>query len=370
MTTLDTTILLAQWIDGSTRSEYLCADLLDRENYTDIEPQAPRGGGDGRKDVLCKKSGKKWLAAAYFPSTSKSFSDVKSKFTHDFEGVARHKAKGFIFFTNQRLTIDERKKLRELAVGVACRIYDVEGLRVLLDGTRGIDLRLKYLGKEMTKEEQLAFFGKVWTDNARSLKRQSKKIDAIYHQTMALGQTLQSPSLLYGRGVDEAAAVRFPTVNLTTEILRWLHRVTLEETDIPPISLGQLRTTDVWVGKTGTPAKQAVFTPVPADQVPERLEALLAAWRVGYAQLRIYDREDVVQELAHFHHTFLQIHPFMDGNGRLARVILCQQVRELLQKEVFGLFTGTDTEAYYKALQSADAGTIEPLAQLIDLSIG
>ena len=48
-----TTKLLDGWEYGQTPSERMCAELLKIEGYEEIQPQAPLGGPDGRKDILC-----------------------------------------------------------------------------------------------------------------------------------------------------------------------------------------------------------------------------------------------------------------------------------------------------------------------------
>lgn len=69
------------------QAERMCAALLHLEGYQDINPQHPFGGPDGLKDVLCKKGGKTWVAAAYFPPTAPTFKEIKAKFVHDAAGI-------------------------------------------------------------------------------------------------------------------------------------------------------------------------------------------------------------------------------------------------------------------------------------------
>lgn len=63
------------------------------------------------------------------------------------------------------------------------------------------------------------------------------------------------------------------------------------------------------------------------------------------------------------HHGFVEIHPFIDENGRVARLLTNLDLMEknyppiVLKKE--------GGEKYYKALRSADAGNLEPFANFI-----
>ena len=45
------------WRSGPTQAERLAAALLRLEGYSDVGPQAPLGGPDGRADILCSRGG-------------------------------------------------------------------------------------------------------------------------------------------------------------------------------------------------------------------------------------------------------------------------------------------------------------------------
>jgi len=67
-------------------------------------------------------------------------------------------------------------------------------------------------------------------------------------------------------------------------------------------------------------------------------------------------------QAAWLHHRFTQIHPFSDGNGRVAR---CLATLVFLKANWFPLLiTRTDREAYIAALRAADAGNLKPLVDL------
>lgn len=63
------------------------------------------------------------------------------------------------------------------------------------------------------------------------------------------------------------------------------------------------------------------------------------------------------------HHEFVKIHPFMDGNGRTARIIL----NLLLLQKGFPICNIKRTERpdYYNALSSADSGNYEPIIDIV-----
>jgi hypothetical protein len=66
---------------------------------------------------------------------------------------------------------------------------------------------------------------------------------------------------------------------------------------------------------------------------------------------------------AWLHHRFTQIHPFQDGNGRVARALASLV---LVQADLFPLVvTRDDRVDYITALEAADAGDLRPLVDLI-----
>ncbi|NER06097.1 MAG: Fic family protein [Okeania sp. SIO3C4] len=66
-------------------------------------------------------------------------------------------------------------------------------------------------------------------------------------------------------------------------------------------------------------------------------------------------------ESAWLHHRFTQIHPFQDGNGRVARALASII---FMRAGLFPLvITRNDREAYIEKLELADAGNLAPLAE-------
>ena len=70
-----------------------------------------------------------------------------------------------------------------------------------------------------------------------------------------------------------------------------------------------------------------------------------------------------VHSITKFHHAFLSIHPFKDGNGAIARTLLSIQLQGLLGISTAIIFE--DRKLYFDALRSADAGDMAPLEELI-----
>jgi Fic family protein len=93
----------------------------------------------------------------------------------------------------------------------------------------------------------------------------------------------------------------------------------------------------------------------PPIHVDREIENLLG-W------LEEYDRADPVIIATWLHHRFTQIHPYQDGNGRVARALT---TLVLLKAELLPLVIDRDLRAeYIKALETADAGDLSVLASI------
>jgi hypothetical protein len=197
----DTT--LRDWRYGQPQAERLCADLLQVEGFSDIDPQCPLGGPDGRKDILCTRNGQNWLAAVYFPPTHMAFKDIKEKFCHDFEGVAKHSRQGFVFLTNQPITPGKREDLCHHAGPAPVELYHLERIRSILDSPKGYGFRLEYLRIPMTEEDQHSFWSTMKDDIIGRLDRQEfhlldlrRKMDMMLERDMPREQRERHASSL------------------------------------------------------------------------------------------------------------------------------------------------------------------------------
>ena len=154
----ETWFRLREWDKSQADSERLAARILSTQGFENIDPSHPLGGRDNLKDIVLSKGGQKWICSVYFPRGQQRFSDIKSKFSDDFKGVSKNNASGFIFFTNQELTLGEREAVINIKSGITYEIFHLERVAALLDMPINFGLRLDFLEIEMSREEQLSFF--------------------------------------------------------------------------------------------------------------------------------------------------------------------------------------------------------------------
>jgi hypothetical protein len=383
MTATNTEIHLASWRFGSTEAERLAAAILHLEGYKNIEPQAPLGGPDGKKDILCDRGRRLWLGAVYFPPLTKNFQEIKEKFKFDLNGAVEHNREGIVFITNQRLKISERSHLKEIALEQKkeCEVYDIERIRGILDVPTGYGVRVAFLRIPMGIDEQLAFFARrenviesAVERNTEELKRLAAQITSLQVGQRAVAETMavisnSSVEMPPIRLVDPLAMgdIYVPhkatpvSLNFTPELIMYVHR--LVGFELPSRMIGVYRDQSVYVGMAGTSLTEAVHLPPPASKVPELLKALCDNWCKTFSTLQ--SEKDKVQALANFHYKFLSLHPFLDGNGRVARALLMQQSLDLFGSVNMSRFDRG--VLYNQALAAANKGDLTPLEGLIQL---
>ncbi len=133
---------------------------------------------------------------------------------------------------------------------------------------------------------------------------------------------------------------------LSLRLLRDIHRVLLAHGRGSGMAPGEFRRSQNWIG--GTRPGNAVFVPPPPEQVMPCMSDL---------ELFLQDQPEatpVVLKAALAHVQFETIHPFLDGNGRLGRLLitllLCEQ--KVLRKPMLylSLYFKTHRQYYYDLL--------------------
>jgi Fic family protein len=152
------------------------------------------------------------------------------------------------------------------------------------------------------------------------------------------------------------------TLPLSTRLVREMHRRLMAGVRGRERAPGELRTTQNWIGAPGSTIASSSFVPPP----PEHLAALLTDWE-------LFANEDAEMPLlvqnAVLHAQFELIHPFLDGNGRLGRLLLVYFLiaRGRLTAPLLYLSSYLERERarYYEALQAvSERGDIVPWVDL------
>lgn len=104
------------------------------------------------------------------------------------------------------------------------------------------------------------------------------------------------------------------TLPLSQRVIRESHRVLLAGVRGRNKAPGEYRRIPNWIGPPGCTAETARFVPIDADKLPEAM----SQWE-RYAHSEDSDR---LVQLAILHAEFEALHPFLDGNGRLGRMLV------------------------------------------------
>lgn len=151
--------------------------------------------------------------------------------------------------------------------------------------------------------------------------------------------------------------VRLADFPVSVRLIREIHEELLKGVRGSRLTPGELRRSQNWIGSGGCTLAQATFVPPPPGQVPLALGALETF-------LHRQDDLPLLVKIGLAHAQFETIHPFLDGNGRVGRLLitflLCE--RGALHKPVLYLshYFKRHRQEYYERLQSVrDAGDFE-----------
>lgn len=102
---------------------------------------------------------------------------------------------------------------------------------------------------------------------------------------------------------------------LCNRLLRRLHSILLEGTRGEDKQPGEFRHSQNWIGRPGSSLATARFVP----PSPEDMENALSELET---YIQNSDDTDILVKTALIHYQFETIHPFLDGNGRIGRMLI------------------------------------------------
>jgi Fic family protein len=160
----------------------------------------------------------------------------------------------------------------------------------------------------------------------------------------------------YVRAMNHGLA-RLPDLPVSIRLIREIHAELLRGVRGGRLQPGDLRTTQNWIGPAGCTLNTAAFVPPPHYVVPQAL-----------SDLEKFLHEDnslpPLVKIALAHVQFETIHPFLDGNGRIGRLLITFLLTEagVLHKPVLYLshHFKQHRQEYYEHLQAVrDRGAWE-----------
>lgn len=148
------------------------------------------------------------------------------------------------------------------------------------------------------------------------------------------------------RKAMRAAEGMLQNLPLSQRVVREAHKVLLSGVRGHGKSPGEYRRIPNWIGPHGCTIEEARFVPIGADKLPEAM----AAWE-RYIHATAPDR---LIQLAILHAEFEALHPFLDGNGRLGRMLIPLFMHQagLIQRPMFYIsaYLESNRDAYYDKL--------------------
>jgi len=171
-------------------------------------------------------------------------------------------------------------------------------------------------------------------------------IDELRPESSNRGDVLEVRNYVRAMEYGMARLAEFP---LSLRLVREIHEVLLEGVRGEYATPGEFRTSQNWIGRPGSTIETADYVPPPPEQM---LEAL------GKWELFIHERETlpVLVQCALMHEQFEAIHPFLDGNGRVGRLLitlfLCERGRLSQPLLYLSAYFESSRSQYYDALQA------------------
>lgn len=116
------------------------------------------------------------------------------------------------------------------------------------------------------------------------------------------------------RRAMQCAVVRMKERPLSLNLIREIHGILLEGVRGRDKARGEFRRTQNYIAKPGAPIEAAIYVP----PVPEHVKEFLYNWE-EYIHA---EERDLLTQLAIIHAQFEVIHLFLDGNGRVGRILI------------------------------------------------
>jgi Fic family protein len=188
---------------------------------------------------------------------------------------------------------------------------------------------------------------------------QSSLQDLLAAEAQLFEQTLPrdvDEVINYVRAMNHGLA-RLAELPVSVRLIREIHAELMRGVRGGRLQPGELRTSQNWIGPAGCTLNTATFVPPPHHAVPAAL---------GELENFLHARDELppLVKIALAHVQFETIHPFLDGNGRVGRLLITFLLTErgVLHKPVLYLshYFKQHRQTYYEHLQAVrDQGAWE-----------
>lgn len=156
-----------------------------------------------------------------------------------------------------------------------------------------------YVQKEAVMSSQIEGTQASLTDILQDKKDKKEDIGEVVSYTKALNYGIQ----------------RLETLPMSLRLLREVHAQLMDQAKGQDKSPGDFRRTQNWIGPAGSTLSNATF-------IPPSVEIMKASLNDLEKFMHAQDELPPLVKIALIHYQFETIHPFLDGNGRLGRLLI------------------------------------------------
>ena len=228
-----------------------------------------------------------------------------------------------------------------------------------------LEERLKKLNKLRPISKTLLLqlkerFGVEMTYNSNAIEGNTLTLKETYW-VIQQGITVKGKSLkdhLEAKNHKEALDFLYEMIEhnknftFSEHLVKELHSLIIQ--DIDKGIAGQYRNVDVFIAGTE-------HVPPSSIEVPFKMRELIDWAKKNYRKMYI------VEFAAMFHHKFVHIHPFKDGNGRTGRLLM--NIFLMQYGFPIAIIQKNDRQKYYRVLEMADNGNYKPLALFVTQAV-
>lgn len=201
-------------------------------------------------------------------------------------------------------------------------------------------------------------FSIAWTYNSNAIEGNTlslQETEVVLSEGITIGgKTVNEhfEAINHKKGIEYVKQIVEKKRNISEEVIRELHRIIL--TSIDDQSAGNYRRHNVRI-------VGARHIPPQSIKIPKLMTELIEWYQSHEYELNI------PQMAAELHYRFVMIHPFIDGNGRVARLIM----NLFLMRNGYppAIILKVDRKRYYRVLNQGNMGNLEPFNDFVGRAI-